>query len=798
MAEKQVFISYAHVDNDFAEVVQQKLIDAGFNPWVDNKQLKAGDDWRQGIDAAIRGSFALIVIISPESDQSKYVTYEWAFAFGNGIQIIPVMYRSTEKIHPRLDSWHYEDFTHRINRPWDRLIGRLEELFKEIDLRAPFDNSSYFGEALKALGSWKPGERIEACRVLAQLGNASAVDSLARVLHDTDAGVRVAAADALGSIGHISAVDHLLNSVNDLVPTVRVAIVKALARFNTPSVIDALFIALADADMSIVEYATAGLIANKAVEKLPDVRSLLKAESLQIKVSAIEIIGELQDRASVSYLLEMLRSDAGTLRSDILAALRNIGDSTAVPELLSLHMNEVEVEPWSASTDLKDAISLLIDKSSVHTLVSCVASTNWAIRQFGAELLGQIGDPAGLPALFSVLKDPDSDVQNAAMNAIRSFPQLSELPQIIENLDDDNVSRRSEAAYTLAKFGALSGLVYGLTSSNNAFWELSNALSNELLTEDPSAVRSALRHEHTRVRAAFAEAIGVRQLDAYCQELMTLVDDRASFVRGLSVRAIGRLKCSNAITALTARLDDDGTIFSNSSSTVGNFALIALGKLGEMSLVPRLINLWAADDASLRTEVRSLLEDSERDVVLPHLIESLHNDSISVVEEAVKLLSKLSATEALAHIRALRRSSDESVRSAVIFALAELQDNSVYEDVESFAADTRWVVRERVASLLAKLDPNRSQPTLIRLLQDEDADVRIAAVEALGMTKNQETVGYLINRLDDKAYGMLGKRVCDVAAISLQNYGIKEATEAVSSWMQTSSSTPENISDIPF
>ena len=46
--------------------------------------LRPGSDWRQEIDRAIRDSFVLIVVVSPDSKASEYVTYEWAFALGLG------------------------------------------------------------------------------------------------------------------------------------------------------------------------------------------------------------------------------------------------------------------------------------------------------------------------------------------------------------------------------------------------------------------------------------------------------------------------------------------------------------------------------------------------------------------------------------------------------------------------------------------------------------------------------------------------------------------------------------------
>jgi len=124
---KHVFISYAHSDHDFVEILRLSIEKAGYSVWIDHTGLKAGYDWRQGIDEGIKEALVLVLIISENSMQSPYVTYEWAFAFGVGIPVIPVLYKKT-KLHPKLEIFQYLDFTHRLNRPWENLIDRLNSV----------------------------------------------------------------------------------------------------------------------------------------------------------------------------------------------------------------------------------------------------------------------------------------------------------------------------------------------------------------------------------------------------------------------------------------------------------------------------------------------------------------------------------------------------------------------------------------------------------------------------------------------------------------------------------------------
>jgi tetratricopeptide (TPR) repeat protein len=125
--EKHVFISYKHEDEDFAKVLINRVEKAGFKTWVDHDQLHVGDDWRNGIDEAIKNSFALIVIITPEAKASEYVTYEWAFAWGAGIKVLPVIYKDTP-LHPRLEALQYLNFTSNATLPWEALLHTIQKI----------------------------------------------------------------------------------------------------------------------------------------------------------------------------------------------------------------------------------------------------------------------------------------------------------------------------------------------------------------------------------------------------------------------------------------------------------------------------------------------------------------------------------------------------------------------------------------------------------------------------------------------------------------------------------------------
>lgn len=123
-----VFVSYSRLDAEFVEALRDRLMDGGFEVWTDSV-VRPGNDWRQEIDDAIRSAFVMLVVVTPASKSSEYVTYEWAFALGLGVRVVPLIVEPTE-LHSRLQFLQHIDMTHWQDEaaPWDRLLEGLAQI----------------------------------------------------------------------------------------------------------------------------------------------------------------------------------------------------------------------------------------------------------------------------------------------------------------------------------------------------------------------------------------------------------------------------------------------------------------------------------------------------------------------------------------------------------------------------------------------------------------------------------------------------------------------------------------------
>src|SRR5260221_3563533 len=122
-----IFISYKSEQRDLALTVQHKLLEWGYETWLDVDRLKPGDQWADEIDIALKTAHACLAIMTPASISSRYVTNEWDMAIMQGKLFIPLMFHKTDPHYKYVDI-QYIDFSKpdRIES-FDQLKARLAD-----------------------------------------------------------------------------------------------------------------------------------------------------------------------------------------------------------------------------------------------------------------------------------------------------------------------------------------------------------------------------------------------------------------------------------------------------------------------------------------------------------------------------------------------------------------------------------------------------------------------------------------------------------------------------------------------
>jgi formylglycine-generating enzyme required for sulfatase activity len=90
-ASIDVFLSYSRRDGSAMRQVQETLRASGLSVWTDEGLEPGTQNWQDAIAEAVRQADAMVVLLSPNSSQSKWVKNEIGFAETLNKQIFPVL-----------------------------------------------------------------------------------------------------------------------------------------------------------------------------------------------------------------------------------------------------------------------------------------------------------------------------------------------------------------------------------------------------------------------------------------------------------------------------------------------------------------------------------------------------------------------------------------------------------------------------------------------------------------------------------------------------------------------------------
>jgi DNA-binding beta-propeller fold protein YncE len=118
------FISYSRKDSEFALRLAKDLRAAGVSVWLDQLNIIPGQLFRQAIEAAVKNSPYMLVILSPAAVMSQEVHDEFEYALDEEKTVIPVFHRDCD-VPFRLRSRQRADFRSDYDSGFQQLLKAL-------------------------------------------------------------------------------------------------------------------------------------------------------------------------------------------------------------------------------------------------------------------------------------------------------------------------------------------------------------------------------------------------------------------------------------------------------------------------------------------------------------------------------------------------------------------------------------------------------------------------------------------------------------------------------------------------
>jgi HEAT repeat protein len=533
--------------------------------------------------------------------------------------------------------------------------------------------------------------RSGAAEALGQIGDAQAVPSLLRALHDRDRDVRCSVVEALGRIGDVHAVPALLQALNDSNMNIVWKTIEALGQIGNAQAISGLVQALGDWRSPVPGKAAEALV-KIGPPAVPSLVQALQNRDNNVRRIAADTLGQIGVAQAVPGLIQALQDSDKLVCISAAKALGQIeGDAQALPNLIEA----LQDMGWLVRFGAVEALGQIEVLQAIPHLLRTLQDENPYVRRRTVEVLGQIGDPQAIPGLIQALQDRHIDVRCSAAEALGQIGDAGAILVLLQALQDRHQYVRRNAAKALGRIAnaqAISGLIQALEDSD---WSVPFEAAKALVQIGPPAVPS----------------------------LVQTLQNRDNNVRRIAADTLGQIGAAQAMPGLIQALQD-------SDRDVRYSAAEALGQIGDMQAVPHLICAMQDEDPDVRGNAAKALGQIGDIQVVPGLIMALQDRHDYVRLKVVEALGQIGGVQAVrALLLALQNTSVEGGEAAK--ALGQIGDPQAITGLFQAMRSGDMYVCRCAAEALGRIGGAKTVSYLIWALQNRDKTVRICAVGAL-------------------------------------------------------------------
>jgi HEAT repeat protein len=242
-------------------------------------------------------------------------------------------------------------------------------------------------------------------------------------LNGRDAWRRARAADLLGRLAVRGAVPALIAALKDDSEDVRTVAARSLAMIGDPAAVPALAGALADPSRWTVSLIAEDLM-RMGPRAVPPLLFLLGAPDHNVRVAAVQIIGEIRDQLAVDPLVAVVGGDQDlNLRAQAAAALGKLGGPKAEQAL----ERALADEAWQVRAQAAKALGRLGRPEAAPLLARAMPDVNWWVRLNCAEARARRGGQ-GHREREGLLDHPDRYVRERAAAVLATWSPQSVTP----------------------------------------------------------------------------------------------------------------------------------------------------------------------------------------------------------------------------------------------------------------------------------------------------------------------------------------------------------------------------------
>jgi len=590
------------------------------------------------------------------------------------------------------------------------------------------------------------GARNTAIEALTRLGR-RATPYLIEAFETKDRDVRKFIIDILGSLDDQRAIPLMLRALSDEDENVKVTAVEHLGRVKESSVVDALIKILKSDDLWTAYPAADALGRIGDRRAIPYLVEALSKKTLRIPV--LKSLARFAEPSTLSAIVPLLQDQSKTIQEEVLKCLvsfyhrgveavlivdelkRFYDDDTLFdiclkyawsnkPEirisaimLLGLLRNERALQPLleiSQEEEFRDDVKralLFMAESKPESLLPLFNAENAYYRRFLAEIAGEIGSDIYTTRLINYLRDDDGHVRAISARALSRIGDIKAVPYIKELLLDPYEDVQEAAVE------ALSVLREGLDIKEILSW---------LKESEPSLRRSACR------------LLGLLKAEEAIHDVGFCIKDSDPSVRKTAVEALRKIASNMNKGIMESAKRYLAQALTDEVRDIRVAAIYSLGFIGGADVVQMMKSLLLDRDDFIKVAAIKVIGRSKDPSAVDDLIRMLDEPNGFVKSSAIEALSNLGHERAMKAIVGMLDDRDVEIKRTAIealsgYALAE-------ERLLPFLKSEDWILRmAAVKALGVSKNPSVRQELESLLDREEDPSIRNLLMELLNVKK---------------------------------------------------------------
>jgi HEAT repeat protein/cyclophilin family peptidyl-prolyl cis-trans isomerase len=382
-------------------------------------------------------------------------------------------------------------------------------------------------------------------------------------------------------------------------------------------------------------------------------------------------------------------------------------------------------------------------------LFDYLRSDNPMVRLRAVEIVGRIQDPQDVSRLLPLIEDPDDHVVRETVFALGQIGSEEAVPELIKFSSQGPAEMKPLVAEALGKIGGAEA-VLGLVELLHEFQGRVRAAAALSLAkvEDPSAINALLVSIHdsdTRVASRAIYSLERADVNRVRDSVIPFLSNDDPMVRAYAARTLGKQRAHSAVDPLLANLSD-----ADSRVVINSINALATILANERNKdVARHLGVVLEKSQSHHVRKASIMALGAigHKEAKDYLAQSILDPYPGIRAESYRAMAEVIGKNAMVFVNTGLKDSDPIVRVAAIDAIGLSGEKKNIPDLIRIT-EKNEDPRMRAAAVraLGNFDTDEARAALVASLSDIDWVVATEAVTALGTIGNKDDAGALIER----------------------------------------------------